>query len=85
MLRLTFFFKMDQPMEHKLSYDELTFILERVEARIKDQRNRVASLDTADPQLPGLHAVLRTLRCLSRRLRACRDATLADQPNYSFH
>ncbi len=60
-------------MEHKLSHDELSFILERVEARIKDQRNRVASLDTADPQLPGLHAVLRTLCCLSRRLRVQRS------------
>ena len=64
-------------MEHKLSLAELTFILERVEARIKDQRNRLASLE-ADPQLPGQHALLRTLCSLSRRLRAFRDAT--DRP-----
>ena len=66
-------------MEHKLSLDELIFILEGVEARINDQRNRVASLDLADPQLPGQHAVLRTLCSLSGRLRAFRDAALADR------
>jgi hypothetical protein len=67
-------------MEHKLSHDELVFILERIEVRIEDQRNRVASLDMADPQLTGQHAVLRTLSSLSRRLRAFRDAALADRP-----
>ena len=65
-LRLTFCSKMEQPMEHKLSLDELIFILEGVEARINDQRDRTASLDMADPQLPGQHAVLRTLCSLSR-------------------
>ena len=67
-------------MEHKLSLDELMFILEGVEARIKDQRNRVASLDMADPRLPGQRAILRTLCSLSRRLRTFRDAALADRP-----
>jgi hypothetical protein len=66
-------------MEHKLSLDELTSILEGVEARIEDQRNRLASLDMADPQLPGQRAVLRTLCSLSRRLSNFRDAALTDR------
>jgi hypothetical protein len=71
-------------MEHKLSHDELTFILERIEVRIEAQRNHVASLDTADPHLPGQFAVLRVLCSLSRRLRAFHDATLADRLTTHF-